>query len=397
MRWPAARWRSLLLAALVLVIGVVFARVVLRSGPLAPVAVTVAEVEAQPVSPALFGIGTVEARYSYRIGPTIAGRVARITVDVGDRVRAGDVLAEMDAVDLDARVAALDAAIARADASASIAAAQVNDALARSDYARAQVARYEELLKTRVASESTVDARRQDARVAEAALTAARSGLLAAQKDLERNRADREAAVRLRENLVLRAPVDGLVAARNAEPGTTVVAGQAVIEMIDPANLWINARFDQIAADGLRRDLTARIALRSHGGAEVDGRVLRVEVLADAVTEETLAKIAFDAPPDPLPPLGELAEVTVELPALPPAPAIPNAAIRNVDGRAGVWKVDGGAIRFAAIRAGAPDLDGLVQVVQGLAPGERVVVYSAAPLGRTSRIRVVTDPAELLR
>lgn len=397
MRRLAARWRSFALAALVLAIGVVFGWVVLRSGPLAPIAVTVAEVEARPVSPALFGIGTVEARYSYRIGPTIPGRVARITVDVGDRVRAGDVLAEMDAVDLDARVAALDAAIARADAAASIAAAQVNDALARNDYARAQVVRYEELWRTRVTSEATVDARRQDARVAEAALTAARSGLLAAQKDLERNRADREAAVRLRENLVLRAPVDGLVAARNAEPGTTVVAGQAVIEMIDPANLWVNARFDQIAAAGLRRDLPARIALRSHGGAGVAGRVLRVEVLADAVTEETLAKIAFDALPDPLPPLGELAEVTVELPALPAAPAIPNAAIRNVGGRAGVWKVDGGDVRFAAVLPGSADLDGLVQVSQGLAPGERVVVYSAAPLGRTSRIRVVTDPAELLR
>lgn len=56
------------------------------------------------------------------------------------------------------------------------------------------------------------------------------------------------------------------------------------------------------------------------------GHVLRIEPRADAVTEETLAKIVFNAPPVPLPPLGELAEVTVQLGELPAAPTISNAA-----------------------------------------------------------------------
>jgi len=88
-----------------------------RSGPLAPVGVTVATVESKPVTPGLFGIGVVEARHTYKIGPTIAARVKSIDVNVGDRVAAGQVLGEMDPIDLDKRIRALEAAVLRAEAS----------------------------------------------------------------------------------------------------------------------------------------------------------------------------------------------------------------------------------------------------------------------------------------
>ena len=397
MKLPSLQRRTLMLIGVGAVTAALFGYVVLRSGPLAPVAVTTAAVEARSISPALFGIGTVEARFSYKIGPTFAGRVAKIHVDVGDRVQAGQVLAEMDPVDLDARIAALDAAIGRAEASIETAEAQVDDALARSDFALAQAKRYEELWKTRAVSQVAVETRRQDSQVADAALSAARSNLLASQRDLQRNRADRDGLVKQRENLVLCAPVDGVIAARRAEPGTTMVAGQAVIEMIDPKNLWINARFDQIAATGLRQDLPASIALRSRAGKGVPGRVARVEVLADAVTEENLAKVEFETLPEPLPPIGELAEVSVALPELAVSPAIPNAAIQNVGGKLGVWKIEDGKIRFTAVQLGAADLEGIVQVTKGLKVGDRIVVYSASRLASTSRIRVTDNPAELLK
>ncbi|GHE45654.1 hemolysin secretion protein D [Camelimonas fluminis] len=397
MKLPSLQRRTLMLIGVGAVTVVLFGYVVLRSGPLAPVAVATAAVEARSISPALFGIGTVEARFSYKIGPTIAGRVARINVDVGEQVRAGQVLAEMDPVDLDARVAALDAAIGRAEASVRIAEAQVDDALARKEYALAQARRYEELWQTRAVSQVAVETKRQESQVADAALSAARSNLLAAQQDLQRNRADRDGLIKQRENLVLIAPVEGMIAARKAEPGTTMVAGQAVIEMIDPTNLWINARFDQIAATGLRQDLPASIALRSRAGKGVPGRIARVEVLADAVTEENLAKVVFDTLPEPLPPIGELAEVSVALPELTPLPAIPNAAVQNVGGRLGVWKIEDGKIRFTVVQLGAADLEGLVQITKGLTVGDRIVVYSASRLASTSRIRVADNLAELLK
>lgn len=377
------RGRTLALLAVLLPMLLLFVYVALRSGPLAPVPVTVATVAARAVTPALYGIGTVEARYTYRIGPTFAGRVGRVDVEVGDRVVAGQVLGEMDPVDLDDRIRAQNAALARADA-------QRREAAARQRYAQSQLRRYEQLLATHVVSEETVATRRQEQQVADAALVAARA-------ELARLRADREALIAQRGNLRLVAPVDGLVTARDADPGTTVVAGQPVVEVIDPRSVWIDVRFDQIGAQGLAAGLPARVVLRSRAGQPLPARVLRVEPMADAVTEETLAKVVFDTLPQPLPPLGELAEVTVALPAVAAAPVVPNAAIRHVDGRLGVWRIEDGDPRFAAIELGAADLDGDVQVRSGLRNGDRVIVYSEKAVTARTRIHVVDRIAGVTR
>ena len=81
--------RTLAVLAVLLPLAALFFYVAVRSGPLAPIPVTLATVEEKPLSPALFGIGTVEARYTYRIGPTQAGRLGRLDVHVGEMVGAG--------------------------------------------------------------------------------------------------------------------------------------------------------------------------------------------------------------------------------------------------------------------------------------------------------------------
>jgi RND family efflux transporter MFP subunit len=375
--------RTLALLAIVAPLLLLFVYVVFRSGPLAPVAVTVATVDERAIAPGLFGVGTVEARYAYKIGPTAAGRIQRLDVHVGDLVKAGQVLGEMDPVDLDDRVQAQASAARRAEAA-------LREAEARQDYAKTQAKRYEELLTVRSTSEETVATRRQELQIADAALSAARLDVVRLRADLDGLRAQRR-------NLRLIAPADGLVAAREADPGTTVVAGQTVIEIIDPASLWINVRFDQIVASGLAGGLPARVVLRSRDGAALSGRVLRVEPKADAVTEELLAKVVLDAATRPLPPLGELAEVTVDLPPRPATPALPNAALRRRGDVVGVWKVDGGRLTFAPVEAGAADLAGYVGIRKGLEKGDQVVVYSEKALSENNRIRVVERLAGVAR
>lgn len=368
--------RTLALLVVLLPLSALFIYVALRSGPLAPVPVTLTTVENRDIVPALFGIGNVEARATFKIGPTFAGRVERLDAQVGDQVRAGQVLGAMDPVDLDERIHAQKATLKRVEA-------QLSEAQARQDYAATQARRYELLLAARTTSEELVATKKHELQVAAAVLNAAR-------EELARVRADREALHVQRNNLDLVAPVNGLVVVRDAEPGTTVVAGQAVVELIDPKSLWVNVRFDQIHARGLTANLAAQIVLRSQEG-QLTGRVLRVEPLADGVTEETLAKVVFDQIPEPLPPVGELAEVTVALPALSAVPAIPNAAIQRINGKLGVWQVMNGDLRYTPVSLGVADLDGHVQVREGLTAGDRVVVYSAKALRARSRIHVVTQ------
>ena len=367
--------RTLALAAVIIPLLALFIYVGLRSGPLAPVAVTTVTVTTRSITPALYGIGTVEARYSYKIGPTFAGRVKRVDVNVGDHVMAGQLLGEMDPVDLDDRVRSLESAFRRAEAA-------LREAEARQAFSLKQAKRYDELLASRSVSEETVATKQQELQVADAALTAAR-------EDMARVRSDREALVAQRNNVRLISPKEGIVAMRDAEPGSTVVAGQAVVEIIDPSTLWVNARFDQASAVGLVGSLPACIVLRSREGAALKGRVMRIEPKADAVTEEMLAKIVFDTVPKPLPPLGELAEVTIDLPPVAPAPVVPNAAIRRLGDKIGVWRISGKSMSFVLIKQGAADLNGNVQVQEGVKTGDQVVLYSEKALTPRSRFRIV--------
>ncbi len=375
MKFRAMPSRRVALVVVISVLAALLAYVALRSGPLAPVAVTVTTVESAALKPAIFGIGTIEARHLVSIGPVLPGRLGGITVDVGDHVDAGQIVGTMDPVDLDDRLRAQDAAVRRVQAS-------VREASARRELAASQLQRQEKLYAARMVSEETLVARRQELAVADAALGAIR-------EELARVRSEAAAVNAQRGNLDLTAPIAGIVIRRDAEPGSTLMAGQSVIDIVDPQSLWINVRIDQSSATGLAADLPAGIALRSRNGSILAGRVLRVEPTADTVTEEVLAKVVFDQRPEPLPPLGELAEVTIGLPALSASPWVPNAALHRQGTQIGVWRIRDGELAFAPITPGRADLEGRVQVREGLAVGDRIVAYSERGLSAGQRIRVV--------
>lgn len=366
--------RTLALFAVILLLLSLFFYVALRSGPLAPLAVTAAPVELRSLAPALFGLGTVQARYTHKIGPVFTGRLKQLTVQVGDFVTAGQLLGLMDSVDLDEKIQAQQAAIRRAKA-------VKRQAEATQAFALGQVKRYDSLLLSKNASEESIAVKRQELAIARAALDAT-------QEDILRLTAEFSALKVQQANLQLIAPMAGLVVARHVDLGTTVMAGQPVIEMIDPNHLWVDVRFDQVSATGLAADLPAQIVLRSQQANALSGKVLRVEPLADAVTEELLAKVVFDQILVRLPPLGELAEVTLQLARLPAAPVIPNAAIQTVKGQRGVWKLVDDKPVFTPLLLGFSDLEGYVQVKQGLAVGDEVIVYSQSAVTGHSRLLI---------
>jgi len=76
----------------------------MTQGPFAPVKVTVEKVQVGDLPNSVFGVGTLQARHSYNLAPTMTSRVRSVLVDQGDSVVAGQVLAEMDPVDLDEKL-----------------------------------------------------------------------------------------------------------------------------------------------------------------------------------------------------------------------------------------------------------------------------------------------------
>lgn len=388
MKFPSNWSRRLGLSLLGVILIAALGYVVMRSGPLAPVRVTVNHVTAGSLSPSLFGIGTVEARRAYLIGPTTAGRVSKVLVDVGDAVEAGQLLAEMDPVDLEERVKALDASIARAAHVVAAAQAQRHDAQARSELATVMARRSVELGAQNFMSAGAVEAKQQEQASAEAAAAAADANLAAARQDTQRLAAERAALRQQRENVRLLAPAQGAVVSRDAEVGSTVVAGQAVLRLIEPSSLWIRVRLDQGRSAGLRTELPAWVVLRSDPSTRLSGKVARVESSSDSVTEERVALVSLDTLPRGLS-TGEMAEVTLTLPATAETLLLPNPAIQRRADQVGVWRLEGSQPKFTPVRLGLTSLDGRVQVLEGLKAGDEVVVHSEKALTPSTRVKVV--------
>lgn len=387
MKTHRLRRAGFIAAAVVLIAA--FAWVLARSGPLAPVRVVTTTVARADIAPMLFGIGVVEARRSYLVGPTGAGRVRSVAVDVGEHVKAGQVLAEMEPVDLDQRYAATTAAAARARNAIDTAAAQLADSIARRRIAAANANRYEDLGRQGFVSISVSEGKSQELKSAEAQKAAAESALAAARQDFARLGAEREGAQQQRANLRLQAPVDGIVTARDAEAGSTVVAGQAVLRLIAPDSLRIKLRLDQSRSAGLTPGLPAEIVLRSRPQQTYPGKVERIEMLADSVTEERLALVSFDTLPPGIS-VGEMSEVTLRLPAIKNSLVLPNAALRQHGGKSGVWVRNDNGLIFIAVKTGIAGADGMLQILDGLKQGDAVITYSERDLSEKTRTQLVS-------
>ena len=380
--------RRLLLGALVLLLMGGFLWVMMRSGPLAPVKVTTTTVQQGSLSPDIFGIGTIEARRSWMYGPTVAGRVLSVRVDVGDSVKAGQVLAEMDPVDIEQRLISLDASLERTKSVQTAAMAAETDARARRELAVSSMRRNQDLANKNFISSAALESVVQTLASADAALEAARANVMVAQQDLNRTVADRQALMKQQASSRLVATMDGIVSAREAEPGSTVVAGQSVVRLIDPNSLWIKLRVDQGRSSGLTPGLKARVSLRSQPQHVHAAAVSRVEMVADSVAEERVAQLSFDQIPAGIA-VGEMVEAIIQLPLASQALVAPAASIHMHGKNKGVWLMKAGKPVFVPVKLGMSSLDGQVQILAGVNEGDVIVVYSQKPLTQDMRVQVV--------
>lgn len=364
----------------------------LRNSPLSPVTqVGIVEAARSTLQSSLFGIAVVDSRRNILIGPTGAGRVARVLVEQGEEVAAGQLLAEMDPIDLQERLAASRHALTRARAAISAAEAQAREAESRLATADASAQRFAALKAQGFVSAEAERAKAHEAGAAGAAVQASRANIASASADSDRLTAEVGALEKQLANTRLVAPVAGLIVTRDLEAGSTAVAGQAVLRMVEADSFWLRVRIDQGRSAGLAIGQPASIVLRSRPGERFSGKVARIEQLSDAVTEERIAMVAFDAFPAGLT-LNEMAEVTVQLPARSDVLSVPPAALVRQDGRTGVFVITDGRAQFRPIRVGVRAETG-IEILDGLSGGETVIVQRVKPITDGDRVRSTTSSA----
>lgn len=386
-KFSVSRKQAIALATLALVAGI--AIMMLRGGGPGAAQVSAAKVVRGDLKPTLFGIGVIEAQRNILVGPTVAGRVAKVYVEQGAQVEAGTLLAEMDPVDLNERLSASRQAMLRAKSSVAASQAQAQEAESRKATADASARRYAALRERGFVSTEAERSKGHEARAADAALQASLANIGVSSADAARLNAEAAALEKQLANTRLIAPVAGLVITRDVEPGSTAVAGQAVLRLAEKDSLWLRVRIDQGRSAGLALGLPANIKLRSRPGDRFSGKLARIEQLSDAVTEERLVMVAFDQPPVGLT-LNEMAEVTLTLPARSNALTLPPAALVRQNGQTGVFTVEDGHARFVTVNVGIRT-ENSVEILDGIAEGAQVVTQKSKPLLEGDRLRVSSD------
>jgi RND family efflux transporter MFP subunit len=323
-----------------------------------PPALTVA---VQPVTPRLLsrqvvGDGSVAAWQELVLGAEIGGlRVVEVAVEEGDRVRQGQVLVRLEDAVLAAQHDQAVAAVAEAEAALRI---------AQQDLQRAA-----ELVRTNSVPRQTLEQREAATRQAEARLAAAE-----ARRD--------EAVARLAQTRIL-APADGIVTRRVALLGSVVPAGQEMLRLAREGRLELNARVPELELAAVAAGMAVRV---THGERVIEGRV---RAIAPTVSAETrLGTVHVALPPESglRPGMFARAEILVEAASV---LAVPQEAVVFRDGRPAVFVLAEGGEQVAlrAIATGRRR-DGMVEVTEGLAAGERVVVAGAGFLEDGDRVRL---------
>jgi RND family efflux transporter MFP subunit len=386
----------------------------------APLRVTSARVESRSVAQRVATAGTLRASAEAVARAHRAGTVLRLDVDLGDPVRAGQPLAELDRRDDDLAIAELvaDAAAAReslararaaADASRAALdgarergrtlAADVERARADAEWKRREHERYQDLLAKELVAARDVDQTRAQVQAAEALVATAETALAhhgdqlrAAEAQLAADQAavtaadaglrQREAALELAQArasaTVVPAPLTGVVAKRHVAVGERVQGDAPLITVVATDPLTYTGTVAERAAPAIRPGQEVRLSVAAHGARTFPGEVTRVAPVVDTPTR-TLALEARVPNAEGLLRPGFRARGTVEVRRDGRARVVPAEALAVTDGGSQVFVLAEGRAEARPVRTG-PRTAGWVEILDGVRPGEVVATSGLAQL-----------------
>ena len=373
--------------AVVLAVGVAAWALVLR-----PVAVHIAHVE-RDVPVQVFGLGTVEARVTSKVGFKVSGVLVELKADVGDRVAKGAVLARLDDREQRAQFARAKAAIEQTEANLQRARASVEKAQANYDNATRISGRQQRLVQTNSTSVEAAETAKTTQDAALADLNLANSDVLVAQANIGDAKAQQQQQSATLDFHTLVAPYDAMITARLKELGSALGAGEPVFTLIDPKSVWVLAYIDESKAGEIHVGDPAQLVLRSLSRQRFQGQVARIEPESDRVNEERRVEIAFDRILDSFN-LGEQTEVYIRTARLPQALLVPEVAIEGLgQGRGTIWTVEDGRLQKREVTLGHRLLDGRYEITGGLPDNAKVVAQLRSGLRIGRAVKITEEPS----
>ncbi len=309
--------------------------------------------------------GAVKARREIALGFRVDGKITERLVDVGQRVKSDDLLARLDPVDYELSVRQAEAELASAQK-------QV-------DITRLALRRAEILQEKNVTSQSSLEQSQLSQDQAVAARDAAVSAL-----EQARNKVAYAS---------LKAGVDGIVTAVNAEAGQVVAAGSSVVTVAADGAKEVEIAVPEVDIAQFSPGKVVKITFWSTSGLTLDGKVR--EIAGSASSQSRTFAVRVSLPDDPQVRLGMTATVRANTDGATPAYVLPLPALAKQDGKPVVWVFDQttGTVHMRPITVGGFSDDG-VRVTEGIAEGDVVVAAGTQFMREDMKIRLYQQAPE---
>jgi len=393
--------------------------------------ITVAPVEARTVQRTVETTGSLLASEEVVLNTPVQGTVARLLVDLGDRVQPGQILAELDKREFTLAVEQTQAALQSARdqlerARAQVASAEANlrqvresiktweanDNRARAalEEARTNLERNRQLLQKELIAARDFDSARTQyetmlaqyqtsqvertqypdrVRVAEAQLQSDRSSVQVAESEIKQRVALFGIAEKKLADSILRAPIIGAIAKRHVNPGEFVKDNTAVFTIVRSDPLKYTGTVPERAALDLRPGQIVRLEVAPVPGRLFDGRITRVSPAVD-VGNRTVALEAEVPNQQGLLKPGLFARGVSEIRKDEGVPFVSERAVSYFVGITKVFVVAGGKAQERVVKVGEKQ-NGAVEILEGVKPGEVVATSSLAQLYDGAPV-IVTNP-----
>ena len=332
--------------------------------------------------------GYVTARRRATVSSKVTGKVMEIFVEEGKAVKRGQVLARLD----DSQLRAMQSVEQAQLASAQKAAAE-NEA--RLKEAELTLGRRQQLVKEKVISKAELDSAEAEVDSLKARIAMARQQVEVAQRQLDARQTDLN-------DMVVRAPFDGVAISKDAQPGemiSPVSAGggftrTGICTIVDMSSLEIEVDVSESYINRVKPGQPVEAVLDAYPEWRIPSKVITSVPSADRQKATVRVRIAFDQlDPRILPDMGVKVSFLSEAPPVAAAGEqprarvlVPKGAVRTVDGTSIVFVVRGDRVERRAVKLGGNDGD-LVEVASGLTAGDKVVTEGVATLTDGARVK----------
>jgi RND family efflux transporter MFP subunit len=354
--------------------------------------ITFASVERSSTKTNLVLPGNVQAMTEAPVLARASGYIRKRYVDIGDRVKAGAVLAEIEASELDQQILQANATLDQAKSAVQQAEAALEQGRANENLAKVTAGRWDNLQKRGVVSKQENDTYQAQYAAQQANVQALTKALAAGQSNIHAAEANVERLKQLKTYQTVRAPFDGVITVRNVDTGALVnEANTLLFRVAQTGALRVYVNLPQADAENVRPGQHATLTIAELPGKKFDGTVTRTSNALDPASRTLLTEVQVANGGGQLLP-GMYAQVDLAVPRNNPPLVIPgDTLVVRSDGPQVAVIGPGNAVHFTRIQLGR-DFGDRLEVLGGLEEGQRLAVNPSDAV--MEGVKVNPKPAE---